>query len=677
MIEHKMSFYVMDIETETSFSLILKNLAEGGLFMLKTIDELFPDWKEKVYREPDINDNLIEMLPIFQQLVKDRNYEAIQAFYNNIFTYGYDMNDDRDRYFHDFIMTFCNMENLPCIKNKKEPKTKKNYLCFKIVGNRGEENEFSFFAFFEKQELSLLDYKFKSFLMYNNLTGLETYLYTYEFDKPEFKEENETQCNNLVLCFKLKGTENENILKNKTYFGGDAYFLVCNELEKYGLTIRNTLLNGEDLIVVVDLYRTMNLKCKNLKYTLKQVEKELLNRFKNLHIYDNKGFFMIPGSINSCYKTNEKHNFYTYKTKVIENNDLVQKESNYYRCYFSGEEFFYSPSADFSKIASLVGIEKYQPKKNMVVENKKRYTKVGEQRLEDLDTLMELRNGEIDDTFDFFRIMANTLFYLEKNASETFLYMNEKNDMLYKPISYEKLFNIFKFCKEDYEKYLINTKNGIKYTNERIVELLNVNRYEMKEMKQFIGAKEAKLRERNRSREKSKKNYAPIKEKNAEKRQKQAEELLVLRDNGLTNREIAEKMQMDIRKVDRLIGKDNKKQELEKKIKEMLSENKTVKEICNILNASESKVRRIKKNWEEEKEIERQEAEEEARLRANLHKGDPLLQALHLADLREFERNKEARKQKKKRTRKKRKIVSNDDNLNASYSSCKTHMASF
>ena len=372
---------------------------------------------------------------------------------------------------------------------------------------------------------------------------------------------------------------------------------VLDELNHYSLTIRNTLINGEDLTVIVDLQRTINLKCQKLKVLLKMVESELLNKFEHLHIYDNNGFFMIPGSVNSTQKMIQKKNIFTYENKVIENGILEKKEFSFQRCYFIGEPFYNFKPTSFSEVASLVGFSKVEAKKkvNKFSENKIRYTKVGKERLEDLDKLAKMRQNEIIEKFNFFRIMGNILFYLGFDIGEVLQYMNQRNKMLYRGVSEEFLLKIFLFCKEDYEKYLTNASSGIKYTNEKIVELLHIRPYEQQEMKQLINQTEAEFRERIRCRIKSRENYEIIKEANQEKKTALKEELLQLRQNGFSNKEIAKLQQMDIRRVDRLIEKDNLKQNLEENIRKMLEEEKSVSEICKTLNVSESKVRRIKK----------------------------------------------------------------------------------
>ena len=50
------------------------------------IDDLIPDWREKINESSigSIKSNMVEMLPILKQLVKDRNIEGIQEFYQKV-----------------------------------------------------------------------------------------------------------------------------------------------------------------------------------------------------------------------------------------------------------------------------------------------------------------------------------------------------------------------------------------------------------------------------------------------------------------------------------------------------------------------------------------------------------------------------------------------------------------
>lgn len=357
--------------------------------------------------------NIAEVLQILEQLVADRDIEGIQKFYQEVCTDTVDMNDDRDPFFHNFLMQFFNMK--PCHgakQERKEPVTRNHYLCFKCVYHRGEPDEFSVITFFKKQDLLQMEYKYQCFLMYNNLVGMETYLHTYEFKEPVFEERQMIQCNNLVLSFKLEGTEQEALLHQTTQYCEDWVAFIYDRLEELGLSARNVLINGEDLTVVVDLWRTVTLKSSSLKYILGKVEEQLLLRLQECHIYDNGHFMMVPGSINARkpISINRKTKL-MFSNKKMEGNTLVKREDGYYRCYYVGMDNYPSPAVSLTTLAEVVGFPKKEKQeedtdKRKRTENKKRYTRVGMERLEDLDRLITMRQEEIEERFHFFRIMG-------------------------------------------------------------------------------------------------------------------------------------------------------------------------------------------------------------------------------------------------------------------------------
>ena len=576
-----------------------------------TIDDLIPDWREKINESSigSIKSNMVEMLPILKQLVKDRNIEGIQEFYQKVCTDTVDMNDDRDPFFYKFLMQFCNAASCDGVMEERpEPITKHHYLCFKCVYHRGEEDEFSVIIFFKKWDEMFPEYKYLCFLMYNNLVGMETYLHTYEFKEPIFDEKYMVQCNNLVLSFKLEGTEQENLLYPAIHYNEDWISFIYDKLEEMGLYARNALINGEDLTVIIDLWRSITLKSSSLKYILGKVEEQLLLRLQDYHVYDNEHFFMVPGSINA-----RKHISINRKTKLmfsnknIEGDALVKREDGYYRCYYVGMDVYPFPAVSLSKLAETVGFPKKAKQEDADkckrMENKKRFTRVGRERLEDLDKLIELRQDEIRERFHFFRILGNILFYLGKEPAEVLQYMNDRNKRLYTPISERCLLRIFTFCKEDYEKYLSDTQLGIKYTNQRIVELLQIRKYEQEEMKQLIDEDEAEIRIRNSNIVSKRKAYEPIKQKKKVAENVLKQELLQMRQDGMSNNEIAKKKKFDLRKVDRLIGKNMEKQEekelLKWQVTHMTAEGMTASEISRSLSVSISTVRKIRAKAQE------------------------------------------------------------------------------
>lgn len=579
--------------------------------MNEIIDDLIPNWREKINESSigSIKTNMAEMLPILEQLVKDRNIEGIQEFYQKVCTDTVDMNDDRDPFFYKFLMQFCNAASCDGVMEERpEPITKHHYLCFKCVYHRGEEDEFSVITFFKKWDEFLPEYKYQCFLMYNNLVGMETYLHAYEFKEPVFDEKYMVQCNNLVLSFKLEGTEQENLLYPTIHYNEDWVSFIYDKLEEMGLYARNVLINGEDLTVVIDLWRSITLKSSSLKYILGKVEEQLLLRLQDYHVYDNEHFFMIPGSINA-----RKHISINRKTKLmfsnknIEGNALLKREDGYYRCYYVGMDNYLFPSVSLSKLAESVGFPKKANQEEDVnkckrIEYKKRFARVGRERLEDLDKLAEMRQDEISERFDFFRIMGNILFYLGKEPAEVLQYMNDRNKRLYRSISEDCLLRIFTFCKEDYEKYLSDPKLGIKYTNKKIVELLQIRKYEQEEMKQLIGEVEAWQRSRVSHIISTRKAYTPIKhdKRYAREMKEEAdkEEFLRMRQLGMSNNQIAKKKNVDTRKVDRLIGKNTEKEAerelLKQKVVDMTANGKSASKISKELGVSVSTVRRIR-----------------------------------------------------------------------------------
>lgn len=553
--------------------------------------------------------NIVEVLQILKQLVADRDTDGIQKFYQEVCTDTVDMNDDRDPFFHNFLMQFSNMKPCNGVKEeRKEPVTGSHYLCFKCVYHRGEVDEFSVTTFFKKQDLLQMEYKYQCFLMYNNLVGMETYLHTYEFKEPVFDEKQMIQCNNLVLSFKLEGTDQEALLHPDTQYNEDWIAFIYDRLEELGLSVRNVLINGEDLTVVVDLWRTVTLKSSSLKYILGKVEEQLLLRLQECHIYDNGHFMMVPGSINA-----RKHISINRKTalmfsnKKAEGDVLLKCEDGYYRCYYVGMDSYPSPAVSLTTLAETVGFPKKAKQeedtdKRTRTENKKRYTRVGMERLEDLDTLIIMRQEEISERFHFFRIMGNILFYLGKEPAEVLQYMDGRNKRLYEPISENCLLRIFTFCKEDYEKYLNDPGLGIKYTNRKIVELLQIRLYEQQEMKQLIGRGEAEQRIRISHIISTRKAYEPVKqEKRCAQEEKDnilTQELLQMRHGGMSNNEIAKKKKFDLRKVDRLIGKDMEKakakDDLKQQVKDMTGNGMSVSEISKVLGIPTRKVQRIR-----------------------------------------------------------------------------------
>lgn len=566
---------------------------------VQTIDTVIPDWRERVdkYRKCINLTDVAELLPIMQQLIADRNEEGILEFYSKVFIGGFEWHD-RDTSLYTFLQVFCNMRYCQFVKIKEEPKTKNNYLCFKCIYHRGKKDEFSVLRFVKKDEYYLNEYEYKSFILCNNLVGMETFLHTYEFSMPIFDEKYMVQCNNLVLSFKLEGTDKENVVNPKEYVHDICLDFLEEILIDLGLTIRTILVNGEDLTIIIDLWRSVTLKSRTLKYILNKVEEELLLKFKDCHIYDNEHFFMVPGSINSRKPVPiERKSALLFQNREFKKEGYIDYKSNgYKRCYYSEYVYFHSAAVSLTELAEKLGYPKKQNKKTKQhIENYKRFHKVGKERLQDLDELIALRGNTISEHFNLFRIMANVLFYLNYEPADVLAYMSNKNNSLLNPISEACLLRIFTFCLEDYEKYLQDPSQGIKLTNRKIFELLNIKDSEQIHMKQLINQDEAEKRAYESHLNTMRRAYAPVKAENEAKKDAIIKELLDMRNQGMSNKQIADSKGWYLKKVTRLIGKEVKSSGLEEQIEKYLNNGKTASEISDILNISISKVYRIKK----------------------------------------------------------------------------------
>ncbi len=100
----------------------------------------------------------------------------------------------------------------------------------------------------------------------------------------------------------------------------------------------------------------------------------------------------------------------------------------------------------------------------------------------------------------------------------------------------------------------------------------------------------------------TRKAYEPIKQENQVHRKKAEDalrqELLQMRQDGMSNNGIAKKKKLDLRRVDKLIGKNTEKAEkrevLKQQVIDMTEAGETASEISKDLGISISTVRRIR-----------------------------------------------------------------------------------
>lgn len=300
--------------------------------------------------------------------------------------------------------------------------------------------------------------------------------------------------------------------------------------------------HGKYISFILD--SNINLKLSSMKDLYQNVCKKLIDLLSpfgaDKKCSDPTHVFRVPGSLNM--KTNEQ----TY---------IVFLDGN--------------KTTNISMLAEELGIPKVKKTKKKLKKSKKKYTttismakskysKVNEQRHEDLLDLIELRNHDIEGHRDlFFHIMSINLFYMGLEEEEVYSIINDLNSGLKKPLN--TINPIVKYAKDNYAKYLQDETKAIKYTNQDIVTLLDITPSEQKEMQQLISKKEAKNRRRESIKPFNEIVKQNSKQSTQEKKEKLIQELLAYRLQYLaTNKQIAQYFNMDERTVKKLIGKEPK-----------------------------------------------------------------------------------------------------------------------
>lgn len=300
--------------------------------------------------------------------------------------------------------------------------------------------------------------------------------------------------------------------------------------------------NGKYISFILD--SNINLKLSSMKGLYQNVCKKLIDLLSpfgaDKKCSDPTHVFRVPGSLNM--KTNEQ----AYIVFLDE-----------------------SKTTNISMLAEKLGIPKVKKEKKALKKSKKKYTtsktmakskysKVNEQRHEDLLDLIEMRNYDIEGHRDlFFHIMSVNCFYMGMPEEEVYAVIDDLNNQLKNPLSTIK--PIVKYAKENFVKYLEDETKAVKYTNKDIVALLDITPSEQKEMQQFIDEKEAQDRRRESKKPFNDEFKEMSKQSNKEKKKKIVEEMTAYRLKYLAiNKQIAQHFYLDERTVTKLIGKEPK-----------------------------------------------------------------------------------------------------------------------
>ena len=358
--------------------------------------------------------------------------------------------------------------------------------------------------------------------------------------------------------------------------------------DKVGIQPSVYINSGHGKYISFILDSNINLKLSSMKDLYQNVCKKLIDLLSpfgaDKKCSDPTHVFRVPGSVNM--KTNEQ----AYIVFLDE-----------------------SKTTNISMLAERLGIPKVKKEKKTLKKSKKKYTtsktmakskysKVNEQRHEDLLDLIEMRNYDIEGHRDlFFHIMSVNCFYMGMPEEEVYSIIDDLNNQLKNPLSTIK--PIVKYAKENFDKYLEDETKAVKYTNKDIVALLDITPGEQKKMQQFIDKKEAQDRRRESKKPFNDDFKEMSKQSNKEKKEKLIEEMLAYRLKYLaTNKQIAQYFVIDERTVTNLIGKEPKYVTIGLMTKEKLvlyysNLHYSINQISTILGISERMIRKYRNRY--------------------------------------------------------------------------------
>lgn len=230
-----------------------------------------------------------------------------------------------------------------------------------------------------------------------------------------------------------------------------------------------------------------------------------------------------------------------------------------------------------------------------------KYSKVNQQRDEDFNKLLELRNYGIEGYRNiFFHLMSINCFYLGMDEKEVTIYLKEINKSLVAP--YDSLDAIIHYAKNNYELYQEDYDKAIKYTNRNIVKLLDITKEEQKYMLQFIDDGEAGCR---REETKQIQHIQRISDTKTRKEEMISNMLSLRYEKLMDNKQISIICGVDERTINKLIGLTPKFVtigQVDKKhaVYYYYLEHKSNQQIASILNISCRMVRKYKNQLRDE-----------------------------------------------------------------------------
>lgn len=401
-----------------------------------------------------------------------------------------------------------------------------------ILEEKQKEETFAFEIVIPKGKVT--ERKLRSMVAFANHLGMSIYMSVADYVRMKRVSDNLYGVSSLILDL-------------DTYHSGYEYDTDEEVLQEMRPVIDrigvepNMYVNSGHGRYLVFSFNNINLSVPEMRKLYQETVKKLIYQFKEFgadsKCSDITRVFRIPGNINP--KTGEQ----AYIIECFESRTTLSELAEAVGICKG------KTASDKKKKSRQRKFEMYYPSLG-----KSRYTKVNIQRNEDFNTLLELRNYDMEGYRNtLFHLMSVNCFFLGMDENYVRKYLNEINSLLVAP--YDSLDAVIHYAKKNYERYEEDYEGTVKYTNRTIVERLDITEEEQKHMKQLIGQREADKRVE----ESSKKSIVKQMEKKRKDTEKKSviakEEMLSLRYRKLLdNKQIAVQVGKNEKTVDRQIG---------------------------------------------------------------------------------------------------------------------------
>lgn len=279
-------------------------------------------------------------------------------------------------------------------------------------------------------------------------------------------------------------------------------------------------------IMLLDLWEKIE---NNLFNTIKELERSIKNISVDTRVKDPTRLLRLPGTINS--KSNSK----CYS--------MLKNEGNIYNI-FDLKKAYIKVNKQYKKNKSKIT---YLPTKNLYTLNMS--------RIEDFKHIVSLRNGDIKGYRNTLIMLYSYHYRLanEITVEELIKVTKEFNKSFKEPYKAKELVAVCRSVNRTVKHFQEDNSKGYKFTNEYIINALDLEEQEQKKLLTIIPTR-VKYDRKNKKRNEARRNEEGLTPKQAELKELKIK-VLELKDKGLSNRAIAKELNCSEGKIRTILKK--------------------------------------------------------------------------------------------------------------------------